>query len=290
MSERVTVVEVGPRDGLQNEAVPIPTAVKTAFVDALTASGLPFIEVTSFVNPKAVPQLADAADVMSSIERRSGTRYPVLVPNERGMERAVAAGVRDIALFTAATDLFAQANVGTTIDGTFDRFAPVISKANELGIAVRGYVSVAFGCPYAGDVTPTAAVAVGRRLLVAGCEDVCFADTIGAATPALVREVLLVSGESIPIDTTSLHFHDTNGLALENVETGLDMGIRRFDAAAGGLGGCPFAPGAPGNLDTGRLLERLEQLGMETGVDPDGVQAAVDVLRAYVPRLQPAAR
>lgn len=290
VGDRVTLVEVGPRDGLQNEAVPIPTPVKTAFVDALTASGLPFIEVTSFVNPKAVPQLADAAEVMASIERRSGTRYPVLVPNERGMERAVAVGVRDVAIFTAATDAFAQANVGTTIDGTFERFAPVVSRANELGIAVRGYVSVAFGCPYAGDVDPKEAVAVAQRLLAAGCEDVCFADTIGVATPALVREVLGFSHESIPIDMTSLHFHDTNGLALENVEAGLDMGIRRFDAAAGGLGGCPFAPGAPGNLDTGRLLERLDQLGMETGVDPDGVQAAVDLLRPFVPRLQSASR
>ncbi len=290
VNDEVTIVEVGPRDGLQNEAAPIPTAVKTAFVDALSASGLPMIEVTSFVNPKAVPQLADAADVMESIKRRPGTRYPVLIPNERGMERAVEAGVRDIALFTAATDAFAQANVGTTIDGTFERFAPVISRAIELGISVRGYVSVAFGCPYAGDVDPTAAVAVAQRLLAAGCEDVCFADTIGVATPALVGEVLDLSRESMPIERTSLHFHDTSGMALQNVEIGLEMGIRRFDAAAGGLGGCPFAPGAPGNLDTGRLLERLRQLGMETGVDPDGVQAAVDLLRAYVPRLQSATR
>ena len=288
--EQVTVVEVGPRDGLQNEAVPIPTSVKVAFVNALSAAGLPFVEVTSFVNPKAVPQLADAAEVMNTIERRPGTRYPVLVPNERGMDRAVASGVRDIALFTAATEEFAQANVGTTIGGTFERFAPVISRAKELGISIRGYVSVAFGCPYAGDVSPNQALAVGERLLNVGCDDVCFADTIGVAIPSSVSAVLSASRDAIPVAMTSLHFHDTNGRALDNVETGLELGIRRFDAAAGGLGGCPFAPGASGNLATERLLAKLTELGMETGVDSAGVYAAVDLLREYVPRLQISAR
>lgn len=286
MSDRVTVVEVGPRDGLQNEAVPIPTAVKVAFVNALSASGLSTIEVTSFVNPKAVPQLSDAAEVMAAIEHRAGTRYPVLIPNDRGMDRAVAAGVRDIALFTAATDAFALANVGATIDGTFERFASVIARARELGIAVRGYVSVAFGCPYAGDVEPEAAVAIARRLVEAGCEDVCYADTIGVATPDLVGAVLDISRNSIPVVMTSLHFHDTNGRALDNVSVGLEKDVRRFDAAAGGLGGCPFAPGASGNLDTERLLQRLTDLGIETGVDGDRVRQAVGLLENYVPRLQ----
>jgi isopropylmalate/homocitrate/citramalate synthase len=262
--------------------------VKVAFVDALSASGVPFIEVTSFVNPRAVPQLADAAEVMVTIERRPGTRYPVLVPNERGMERAVAAGVQDIAVFTAATENFAQANVGTTIDGTFERFAAVISRAKELDIAVRGYVSVAFGCPYAGDVSPEQAVRVALRLLEAECEDVCFADTIGVATPVSVAAVLDLARDSLPAALTSLHFHDTHGRALDNVSAGLEKGVRRFDAAAGGLGGCPFAPGASGNLDTGQLLNRLAHLGMETGVDADRVREAVDLLRSYVPRLQTA--
>ena len=281
----VTIVEVGPRDGLQNEARSIPTSVKIAFVDALTQAGIPVIEVTSFVNPKSVPQLSDAAAVMNGIQRASGTRYPVLVPNQRGLERALESRADAIAVFTSATEAFAHANVGTSIDGTFERFQPVVLEAHERGLWVRGYVSVAFGCPYSGAVEPRAAVSVAERLLELGCDEVCFADTIGSATPASVRHTLRAAQPSIPIDRLAMHFHDTVGIALANVDAALDVGVRTFDSAAGGLGGCPFAPGAPGNLSTERLVGRMEALGLRTGTELDAVAAALDVVRPYVPRL-----
>jgi hydroxymethylglutaryl-CoA lyase len=281
----VVVVEVGPRDGLQNEAFSIPTSAKIAFVDALTTTGLPVIEVTSFVNPKAVPQLADAEEVMTGIRRATSTRYPVLVPNQRGFERARVAGADAIALFTSATEAFAQANVGTSIDGTFERFQPVVTDARQRGVWIRGYVSVAFGCPYSGAVEARAVVSVAERLLELGCDEVCLADTIGTATPDSVRETLQTARPTIPIDRLALHFHDTSGSALANVERALDLGVRTFDSAAGGLGGCPFAPGAAGNLGTERLIERMDALGLRTGAEPDSVVAALDVVRPFVPRL-----
>lgn len=281
----VVVVEVGPRDGLQNEAVPVPTEVKIAFVDALAAAGLPVIEATSFVSPRAVPQLADAAEVMTGIRRAPGVRYPVLVPNERGLERALAAGVEAIALFTAATEEFAAANVGATIDGTFERFAPVVATARELGLWVRGYVSVAFGCPYAGAVSPRQVVRIASRLVALECDEICLADTIGTATPETVRETLREAKPVVPSDRLALHFHDTSGLALANVDAGLEHDIRVFDGSAGGLGGCPFAPGAPGNLGTERLARHLEHQGLETGVDADAVADATALLSPFVPRL-----
>jgi isopropylmalate/homocitrate/citramalate synthase len=283
----VVVVEVGPRDGLQNEAVPIPTSVKIAFVDALTGAGLPVIETTSFVNPNAVPQLADASDVMTGIRRAAGVRYPVLVPNARGLERALAAGADAIALFSAATEEFAAANVGTSIAGTFERFQPVVAAARERNIWVRGYVSVAFGCPYSGAVEPKAAISVAERLLALGCDEICLADTIGVATPEQVRGVLVAADRALPIDRLALHFHDTSGMALRNVDTALDGGVRIFDSAAGGIGGCPFAPGAPGNLGTERLLDLLASLGMRTGVDAAAVAAAGTLLVPYVTPREP---
>ena len=284
----VIVVEVGPRDGLQNEAQPVPTDRKIAFIDALSAAGLPIIEATSFVNPKAVPQMADAAEVMHGITRISGVRYPVLVPNERGLERALGSGVDAIALFTAATDAFAQANVGTTIAGTFERFAPVIERARADGVWVRGYVSVAFGCPYAGPVPEGAVTRVTEQLIAAGCDEICLADTIGIGGPDDVSAVLESVGQSLPLRELALHFHDTSGNALRNVEVALDQGVRIFDSAAGGLGGCPFAPGAPGNLATEALLDFLHRAGISTGVDQDAVSTATDLLRGYVPRLDAA--
>lgn len=281
----VIVVEVGPRDGLQNEAQPVPTERKIAFVNALSAAGLPLIEATSFVNPRAVPQMADASEVMLGIARAPGVRYPVLVPNERGFERARAAGVDAIALFTAATDEFAQANVGTTIAGTFERFTPVIARAKAEGVWVRGYVSVAFGCPYAGPVSASAVAAVTGQLLAAGCDEICLADTIGVGTPAEVNAVLDAVSAFLPLSDLALHFHDTAGNALPNVEAALARGVRTFDSAAGGLGGCPFAPGAPGNLATESLLAFLQQAGLHTGVDLEAVRHATNLLRGYVPRL-----
>lgn len=281
----VVVVEVGPRDGLQNEAQPVPTERKIAFIDALSSAGLAWIEATSFVNPRAVPQMADAGEVMRGITRFPGARYPVLVPNERGLDRAMDAGVDAIALFTAATDEFAQANVGTSIAGTFERFAPVIERAKAQGVWVRGYVSVAFGCPYAGPVAAGAVTTVTERLLSAGCDEICLADTIGVGVPADVRATLDAVGMSLPLGDLALHFHDTTGNALSNVAVALDRGVRIFDSAAGGLGGCPFAPGAPGNLATESLLAFLHQAGLRTGVDPEAVTRATDLLLAYVPRL-----
>ena len=282
----VSVVEVGPRDGLQNEASSIPTSVKIAFVNALSASALPVIEVTSFVNPKAVPQLSDAIEVMTGIQRVKGTRYPVLVPNQRGFDRALEAKADAIALFTSATEAFAQANVGTSIDGTFERFGPVAADARRRGFWVRGYVSVAFGCPYLGPVDISAVVSVAERLLELGCDEVCLADTIGTATQESVTSTVQATRESIPIDQLALHFHDTSGSALANVERALELGVRTFDSAAGGLGGCPFAPGAPGNLATEQLIGRMELLGLRTGTHLDAVKAAVDVVRPFVPRLR----
>ena len=287
MDRDVVVVEVGPRDGLQNEVTPIPTAEKITFVDSLSRAGLPVIETTSFVNPKLVPQLADAAEVMSRIERFPGIRYPALIPNERGLERAIAAGVDEIALFTAATDAFAMANVGATIAGTFERFAPVVATARDRGMWIRGYVSVAFGCPYSGVVGPSEVARVAIRLAQLGCDEICLADTIGVAMPDTVESLLVTVRQDMPLDRLALHFHDTSGQAIANVETALEAGIRVFDAAAGGLGGCPFAPGAPGNLATEQLLTRLHGLGLHTGVSQERIANATARLRPFVPRLNP---
>ena len=279
-SRCITVVEVGPRDGLQNEPDRIPAGAKVEFIEALADAGLPVVEATSFVNPAAVPQLSDADEVMRTVRRRPGVRYPVLVPNEKGLERAFAAGVDAIALFTAATDAFAQANVGTSIDGTFGRFTRVAERARSRGCWIRGYVSVAFGCPYTGPVGPESAIAVAARLFTLGCDDVSIADTIGVATPGAVTRFLATAASHLPLERLALHFHDTAGHAIDNVEAGLAGGIRIFDSSAGGLGGCPFAPGAPGNLATERLLDALATWGWETGIDRAAVAGAVAEIEA----------
>jgi isopropylmalate/homocitrate/citramalate synthase len=278
--ERVVVVEVGPRDGLQNEPVTVAPWAKIAFVNALAATGLSVVETTSFVSPKAVPQLADAADVLTAIERRPGVRYPVLVPNEKGLERALSAGADAFAVFTAATEAFAQANIRSSIDESFQRFCPTAAAAESAGYWLRGYVSVAFVCPYSGSVAPAAAVDVAKRLFDLGCDEVAFADTVGRAATTDVQTLLELALRDIPADKLALHLHDTNGQAIENVAVGLDHGIRTFDGAAGGLGGCPFAPGSPGNLATERLVRFLEGEGFTTGVDADAVEAAVAQLLA----------
>ena len=285
MPRRVTVVEVGPRDGLQNEPDLVPVDAKIRFIEALANAGLREVEATSFVSPKAIPQLADAVEVMQRIERRPGTRYPVLVPNERGLERALEAGCDAIALFTAASEAFSQANVRATIDETFERFTPVASKARAAGLYLRGYVSTVFNCPYSGPVAPRLVVDVTRRLFDLGCDEVSLADTIGTATPAEVDRLLADVQREIGLDRIALHFHDTNGLAVANVMIGLDYGISVFDSAAGGLGGCPFAPGAPGNLATEKLLGLLHGLEIETGVDLAAVERAVEDLRQAVPTI-----
>ena len=278
-AHQVTIVEVGPRDGLQTEPGLVPTEAKVAFVEALARAGLPLVEVTSFVSPTAVPQLADAAEVLRRIKRRAGVRYPVLVPNLPGLDRALAAGADALAVFASATEAFSQANLRATIDETFARFAPIASRARSDNLWLRGYISVAFHCPYSGPVHPNAVATTARRLLDLGCDEIAVADTIGTATPREVEALLDLLLPDVPVERLALHFHDTGGMALDNIDAGFRAGVRTFDSSAGGLGGCPFAPGAPGNLATEDLVSHLEQRGIPTGIDLHEVSAAVAALR-----------
>jgi hydroxymethylglutaryl-CoA lyase len=284
VSRSVTVVEVGPRDGLQNEAAVVPTAAKVELVERLAESGLPVVEVTSFVSPRAVPQLADADAVLPAVRRRPGVRYPVLVPNVRGLERALAAGADAIAVFTAASEAFTQANINMSVAASLHAFAPVLERARDAGMWTRGYVSTAFGCPYQGAVEPEAVAGVAGALFELGCDEVSIGDTIGVGRPEQVPEVVGAVAGRVPIERIALHLHDTGGLALENVAAGLTAGVRTFDSSAGGLGGCPFAPGAPGNVATEALVEMLHEGGYETGVDLAAVRAAGAWMRELVGR------
>jgi hydroxymethylglutaryl-CoA lyase len=275
MIEPVRIYEVGPRDGLQNEASIIPTAAKARFIELLVDAGLKEIEATSFVLPRAIPQLADAEELLATVQRRPGIRYPVLVPNLRGLERAEAAGVDAIAVFTAATDAFTQHNIGMTIAESLTAFEPVLARAAALGWWRRGYVSTAFGCPYTGRVEPARAVEVGLRLLDLGVEEVCFGDTIGAGVPSQVTDLTAeATWAGIPVDRIAYHFHDTRGIALANVVAGLAAGVHCFDSSTGGTGGCPYAPGAAGNLATEDLVYLLDGLGYEHGVSLERVLEA----------------
>jgi len=279
---RVTVVEVGPRDGLQNEAAIVPTAAKVRFIEMLAAAGLPVVEATSFVHPGAVPQLADADQVLPAIARRPGVRYPVLVPNMRGMERAVAAGADAIAVFTAASEAFSQANIRMTIAESLDAFTPVLEAARAAGMWTRGYVSTAFGCPYQGEVDPAAVADVAVALDELGCDQISVGDTIGVAEPDDVGRVLSPLLERLPAERLALHLHDTGGRAIDNAAAGLRLGITTFDASASGLGGCPFAPGAPGNLATETLVSWLHGLGIETGVEGPALLEASAYIRSQL--------
>jgi hydroxymethylglutaryl-CoA lyase len=264
---RITVVEVGPRDGLQNESAHIPTADKIAFVGKLADAGLPVIEVASFVSPKWVPQMADAADVFAGVAPRPGTRYTALVPNLEGLERAYAAGVREVGIVAAASDTFSRRNINQDVDASLDTYRAVCARASELEIRVRGYVSTAFGCPFEGEVSPARVATVAEALMNMGTFEVAVSDTIGIAHPGRVRGVVAVVAERVPLHAIALHFHDTRGTALANVLTALELGIATFDASAGGLGGCPYAPGATGNLATEDLVYMLNGLGIDTGID-----------------------
>jgi isopropylmalate/homocitrate/citramalate synthase len=275
MSHSVRIYEVGPRDGLQNESTPLPTAVKARFMILLADAGLREIEATSFVSPTAIPQLADADSLVAGMVRTPGVRYPVLVPNERGMARAEAAGADAIAVFTAATDEFTIRNIGMTIDDSLNAFRPVLARARELGWWRRAYVSTAFGCPYTGRVEPGRAVDVALRLVELGADEVCFGDTIGVAVPGQVATLTGLAVErGIPIERIAHHFHDTRATALANVAAGLEAGVRCFDSAAGGTGGCPYAPGAAGNLATEDLVYFLDASGWDHGVSLEGVLTA----------------
>jgi hydroxymethylglutaryl-CoA lyase len=263
----VTLYEVGPRDGLQNEPRPIATADKIALVDRLSATGLRRIEVTSFVSPKWVPQLADAAEVMAGIARRPGVAYAVLAPNLKGYEAAKAAAADEVAIFAAASESFSAKNINATIAESLARFAPIAAAARRDGVALRGYVSCVTDCPYEGAIAPRQVATVVARLLDLGCREVSLGETIGRGTPEAVAAMLEAVLAVAPAERLAGHFHDTGGRALANIETALDHGLRVFDAAAGGLGGCPFAPGAAGNVATEAVAERLAALGHATGVD-----------------------
>jgi isopropylmalate/homocitrate/citramalate synthase len=264
--KRITVVEVGPRDGLQNERAAVPTADKIEFVNRLSAANLPVIEVSAFVSPQWVPQMADAADVFAGIARRPGIRYSALVPNLAGLERAMQAGVTDIAIFAASTDTFSRRNINQTIDASLATYKDVTGRAHAAGLRVRGYLSTAFGCPYEGDVPPQKVADVAARLIELGVFEVAVSDTIGIAHPGQVPRVLDAVLARVPVTQIALHFHDTRGTALVNVLASLPFGVQTFDASAGGLGGCPYAPGAAGNLATDDLIYMLDGLGWETGV------------------------
>ncbi|MDR7136130.1 hydroxymethylglutaryl-CoA lyase [Lysobacter niastensis] len=267
MKSFVRIVEVGPRDGLQNEKTQIATADKIALIDRLSATGLRSIEATSFVSPKWVPQLADAAEVFAGIARQPEVRYPVLVPNEQGYERARAVGVEEIAVFTAASEAFNQKNINASIDESLQRFAPVMQRASADGVAVRGYVSTVLGCPYQGDVPLTDVVRVARALHEMGCYEISLGDTIGVGTPAKARAMLLAVAQEVPISALAVHFHDTYGQALANILACLEEGVAVVDSAVSGTGGCPYAKGASGNVASEDVVYMLHGLGIETGID-----------------------
>jgi hydroxymethylglutaryl-CoA lyase len=265
---------MGARDGLQNERAVISTDDKVRYIDLLSETGLKWIEATSFVSPKAIPQLADAGEVFARIRRVPGVRYPVLVPNIKGYERAKAAGADAIAVFTAASENFTKRNINMTIDESLLTFKDVVAAAKRDGMWVRGYVSTAFGSPFGDVVTPQMVAGVSIKLMQMGCDELSIGDTIGVGVPSQVEELVPLLAREIPLESMALHFHDTRGTALANVYAGLQQGISKFDASSGGLGGCPYAPGATGNVGTEDVLYMLQQMGIETGVDISKVRAA----------------
>ena len=265
---------MGARDGLQNESAVISTENKVRYIDLLSETGLKWIEATSFVSPKAIPQLADAAEVFRGIRKVPGVRYPVLVPNLRGYDRAREAGADAIAVFTAASERFTKRNINMTIDESLQTFRDVVHAAKRDGCWVRGYVSTAFGSPFGDSVTPEMVLDVSLKLMEMGCDELSIGDTIGVGVPSQVEALIPLLAQRIPLELIALHFHDTRGTALANVYAALQLGVAKFDASSGGLGGCPYAPGATGNVGTEDVLYLLHQMGIETGVDLEKVRAA----------------
>ncbi|MEL6451063.1 MAG: hydroxymethylglutaryl-CoA lyase [Pseudomonadota bacterium] len=267
MAGFVEIYEVGPRDGLQNEPGEIPVAQKVALVDLISQAGFKRIECASFVSPKWVPQMAGSADVLAGITRAPGVRYAALTPNMRGFDDARAARADEVAVFGSASEGFSQANINTSVDAALDRFAPVIAAARAIDLPVRGYVSCVVDCPYDGAVDPSAVARVADRLFAMGCYEVSLGDTLGRGTPDAVARMLLAVRDVVPVGRLAGHFHDTSGRALDNIDAALSLGVRVFDAAAGGLGGCPYAPGAAGNVATEAVAAHLARLGYDTGLD-----------------------
>ena len=282
--KRVKMVEVGPRDGLQNEGATVPTEVKIALVDRLSATGLSAIEVTSFVSPKWVPQMADNARVLAGIARRPGVSYSALVPSMQGFQAALAAGVDEIAVFGAASETFSQKNINCSIEESMERFAAVIDAARNNGIPVRGYVSCVLGCPYEGEVSPEAVALVAARLLELGCYEISLGDTIGVAGAAKAQAMVRAVAARVPRERLAVHFHDTYGQALANILAVLELGIAVVDSSVNGLGGCPYAQGATGNVASEDLLHMLNELGIETGVDLGKLIAAGAYIAAFLER------
>ncbi len=276
---QVRIVEVGPRDGLQNEAQPVPTATKIRLIELLADAGLKTIEATAFVSPKWVSQMADHAELMRELPRRAGVTYPVLVPNLRGFEAAVEAGANEVAVFAAASETFSQRNINCSIAESLERFAPIFDGARTSGIRVRGYVSCALVCPYEGEIAPARVADVAGKLVAAGCYEISLGDTIGAGTPKRTQQMLAAVAAQVPVEHLAGHFHDTYGQALANIYASLEMGVSVFDASVSGLGGCPYAPGAAGNVATEDLLYMLNGMGVETGVDLDRLIAAGAFIR-----------
>ncbi len=273
LPDRVTIVEVGPRDGLQNEPGTVPTDIKVGFIDRLSRTGLPVIETTSFVHPRWVPQLADAAEVLATMTPVEGVRYPVLVPNETGLDRALAAGVREIAVFGAASEAFSQRNLNRSIAESIEMFRPVVTRAVEAGLRVRGYVSMVCGCPFQGEVPVDDVRRVTVELFELGCHEISLGDTIGVGTVGQVQHLLEALAPSVLVDRLAVHMHDTYGQGLANTLAAFETGVRVADTSAGGLGGCPYAPGATGNLATEDLVYALHGSGVQTGIDLDDLLA-----------------
>ena len=280
MTQYVEIFEVGPRDGLQNEKARIPTDGKIALVDCLSGAGFRRIEVASFVSPKWVPQMADSDQVLAGISRATGVSYAALTPNMQGLERALAAQADEVAIFGAASEGFSKANINATIAESLARFAPVAEAAQAAGIPVRGYVSCVTDCPYDGPVAPQAVAQVAEQLLAMGCYEISLGDTLGQGTPERIEDMLKAVTQVVPVQKLAGHYHDTAGRALQNIEASLEQGLRVFDAAVGGLGGCPYAPGAAGNVATEAVNAHLVRLGYRTHLDPDVLQTAGAMARA----------
>jgi len=267
LPRKVRIVEVGPRDGLQNEPANVPTAVKIELIERLADAGLPVVEATAFVSPKWVPQMSDSAEVFAGIRKRPGVAYPALVPNMKGFEAARAAGAEEVAVFGAASETFSRKNINCSIEQSLERFAPVVKAARARKMSVRGYISCAAGCPYEGEVKPQAVAAVAEKLYRMGCYEISLGDTIGVGTPGRIRAMIEAVAKKVPIGRLAGHYHDTYGQALANIYASLEAGVRTFDSSVAGLGGCPYAKGATGNVATEDVVYMLDGLGIETGVD-----------------------
>jgi hydroxymethylglutaryl-CoA lyase len=276
MSDQVRIIEMGPRDGLQNEKTAVSVAARIAFIEALVAAGLNTVEVGAFVSPKAIPQMASSDAVLRGVAHVTGAEFHVLVPNEKGYDAARAAGAKIVSVFAAASEGFSRANINCTVAESIERFKPVLARAKADGVKVRGYISCVLGCPFDGEIKPKAVADLATSLWELGCYEISLGDTIGVGTPDKAKEMLRAVGANIPPASLAMHFHDTYGQALANLYAGLEQGVRVIDAAAGGLGGCPYAPGATGNVATEDVVYMLEGMGIRTGIDMDRLLAATN--------------